>query len=362
MSGNQRATVALRRALLAWFRREQRALPWRKDRDPYRVWISEAMLQQTRVAAVIPYFERFVRRFPDVRALADAPLDDVLAHWSGLGYYRRARMLHRTAQTIVARHAGCFPAARAELIELPGIGPYTAGAIASIAFDAREPLVDGNVARVFARLFGLAGDPSTKRFQDDLWARAAALLPRTRGAGEWNQALMELGALVCTPREPRCAECPLRAHCVALREGNVALLPELAARRKPIDVELCVLVVRSRARWLVERRDATGRMAGLWQFPTIERGSDGAGSTRLFPRRWPSPVTELAGEPLAALRHSITHHRIRIEVRAGELRSQTLPENWRWCTELELGRMALTGMTRKVLASVIASSSARVQA
>ena len=364
--------AALRRALLGWFRREQRTLPWRADRDPYRVWISEAMLQQTRVATVIPYYERFLARFPDVRALAEAPLDDVLAHWSGLGYYRRARMLQQAAQTIVAQHAGQFPATTAELLLLPGIGRYTAGAIASIAFDAREPLVDGNVARVFARLFALDGDPASKQFQDELWSRAAVLLPRSKGAGEWNQALMELGALVCTPREPRCCDCPLAKRCRALAEGRVAELPALAARRTAIDVDLLVLLVPARGRWLVERRPAQGRMASLWQFPTIERATNAVSGARLFPTQWPKSVakdgrrvpllTETSAEALTRLRHTITHHRIRAEVRWGSAQSDELPEDWRWSSPAELGRLALTGMARKVFTRVLAAPTPRMEA
>jgi A/G-specific adenine glycosylase len=327
--------------LVRWFRAERRALPWRERRDAYRVWISEAMLQQTRVATVIPYYERFLTRFPDVRALAAAPVEDVLAHWSGLGYYRRARTLHRTAQLVAAR-GGEFPRTRDELLELPGIGPYTAGALASLAFDAPEPLVDGNVERVFARLFalrGAAGSPALKR---RAWEIARELVPQGGGAGEWNEALMELGALVCLPREPDCAACPWEQLCAARALGRAADFPAPKVRKAGVEVELEALLFERRGRILLRRRPEQGRMAGLWELPTRELGSQ-----RLFPE--PLPGGLRAGAILARLRHTITHHRIRLALRRGELERAPRGAQWRWVDEQVLGALALTGMTKKAL-------------
>ncbi len=200
-------TLALRRALLAFYDARRRDLPWRRDPDPYRVWVSEVMLQQTRVDAVVPYYERWLRRFPTLHALATAEPDEVLRAWEGLGYYARARNLHRAARVVRERHAGDVPSEPAALRELPGVGDYTAGAIASIAFGRREPAVDGNVRRVLARLLDVADPPPAR-----LRAVAAALVPAER-PGDFNQALMELGALVCTARVPRCADCPVRGVC-----------------------------------------------------------------------------------------------------------------------------------------------------
>ncbi|MBM3975798.1 MAG: hypothetical protein FJ299_02270, partial [Planctomycetes bacterium] len=228
------ASAALVRDLCAWFDRAQRDLPWRRTRDPYAIWISEAMLQQTRVETVIPYWRRFLERFPDLRALAAAPEDSVVAAWSGLGYYRRARALREAARALVERHAGGFPRTRDAWLALPGVGPYTAGAVLSIAFDEPEPLVDGNVLRVFARLFAIAEPIDRPATVKRIWARAAELVPRRpRGATRprnWNQALMELGATVCLPREPNCGECPVRAHCAARAAGRTAELPIVARR------------------------------------------------------------------------------------------------------------------------------------
>ena len=218
------AEVTLRAALLAWYRAERRDLPWRRTRDPYAIWVSETMLQQTRVEAVIPYYERFLARFPTVGALATADLDDVLSAWAGLGYYSRARNLKRAAEQVVADHAGCLPAAPDALRELPGIGRYTAGAIASIAFDRPAPIVDGNVARVLARLHGLREPIEQSAVRARLWAEAERLADGP-APGDLNQALMELGARICVPGTPRCDACPVSPFCDARRAGDAASLP-----------------------------------------------------------------------------------------------------------------------------------------
>ena len=227
-----RSLPALRRSLLAWYRRHQRALPWRASRDPYRIWVSEVMLQQTTVAAVQPYYEAFLARFPDVRALATARVEDLLALWSGLGYYRRARHLHAAARAIVERHAGRFPRELAQALALPGVGPYTARAVLSIAYGVAEPVVDGNVRRVLARLLLLRG----RAWRDEraFHAPAAELLAK-RSPGDWNQAVMELGATVCTPRAPACPACPWRRSCAARAQGLQEQLPERKPRSAPRD-------------------------------------------------------------------------------------------------------------------------------
>ena len=334
----------LHRALGAWFAREKRELPWRRTRDPYRIWISEAMLQQTRVDTVIPFYRRFLARFPTVRALASASIEDVLAAWSGLGYYRRARSLVEAARAVIERHAGRFPSSREELLELPGVGPYTAGAVASIAFDRPEPVVDGNVARVFSRWFGKDFGSNSS----ELWSLARALVPR-KGAGDWNQALMELGALVCTPREPSCPTCPIASRCEALRTGRVEALPRKRPRPSTVDVELVVLAVTDGERWLLEKREARGRMAGLWQMPTVERRG------LLFPTRRSRPFR--VGRTLCEVRHTITRHRIRAQVKQAALGSSRLGASFAWIPRERLEGMALTGMTRKCLSAILALGS-----
>ncbi len=343
------ADAELRRRLLDWYAGARRDLPWRRTRDPYAIWVSEAMLQQTRVALVAPYWERFLARFPDVAALAGAADDDLLAAWSGLGYYRRARSLRAAARRIRDEHGGRFPRSADALRALPGIGPYTAGAVLSIAFDAPEPLVDGNVARVLSRLFALDAPPESAAAKRALWTLAARLVPepgpeRDRGPGAWNQALMELGALVCAPREPRCDACPVRASCAALAAGLTAQLPRPARRAEPLDVALDVLLVVAAGRVLALRRPETGRMAGLFECPTRERGS-----AFLWPADFAAGARLAAGAELGALTHGITRHRIRARVLAGSV-SGPVRAPYAWLDPRAARGHGWTGMSRKLLA------------
>jgi A/G-specific adenine glycosylase len=276
---------ALRRRLLAWYRRHRRALPWRRDRDPYRIWISEIMLQQTRVDVVQPYFERFMHRFPDLATLADAAPDDVLLAWAGLGYYSRARHLHAAAQQIVREDGGAFPAGPARIAALPGIGRYTAGAIRSIAFGQQAPILDGNVVRVFARLFGLDGDVEGAATRAMLWDLAADWA-RCRAPGDANQALMELGALVCTKPAPDCARCPLERACVARTSDRVHELPR--PRRRPASQQELLLgaVVHRQGTLLLVRRQSGRLLRDWWEIPTCNAAPDNraprdAGARRL---------------------------------------------------------------------------------
>ena len=334
--------------LLAWYRRTRRDLPWRRTRDAYAIWISEAMLQQTRVETVIDYWTRFVERFPTVEALAGAGEDEVLALWSGLGYYGRARRLLAAARIVVCEHAGRFPASRAAAEALPGVGAYTAGAVLSIAHDLPEALVDGNVARVFCRFFGLEGDPARGLLRRELWRLARDLVEEGRGdAGDWNQALMELGARVCTARAPACGTCPIADGCAARRTDRTAELPQLAAPRATRTVELDVLLIGRAGRWLVERRGAGAAMTGLLQFPSLERVPPSGEPSGLFTL---SRGALKSGEVLGRLRHAITHHRILAWVRAGRAAFRGAPpDGLAWRRRSELEGAELTGMTRKVL-------------
>lgn len=308
-------SVAVTRALLEWYGRQHRPLPWRTTRDPYCIWVSEVMLQQTQVATVIGFYERWLRRFPDVAALAAADTEDVLRAWEGLGYYSRARNLQRAAQQVVDRHGGELPASAAGLRELPGIGRYSAGAIASIAFGADEPAIDGNIERVLTRLFGLRGDPKRAPLAGRLWQLARELLPRGR-AGEFNQALMELGATVCTPRAAACAGCPVRGHCVALQQDRVLEYPEASARPPPSNERRALAIVRRAGRVLVVRAPSgAARWAGMWQFPDVrvEAGAN-LGSALEQAVLGATGVRIQAGERCLGLRHQVTRFRIEIDV------------------------------------------------
>jgi A/G-specific adenine glycosylase len=264
--------VAIRRVLLRWYDENRRNLPWRRDRDPYRVWVSEVMLQQTRVGTVAPYYERWLDLFPSVRALADAPDEEVLAAWAGLGYYRRARALHQAARVVRDRYAGQLPEGDEELRALPGVGAYTAGAIASIAFGRTAPAVDVNARRVLSRLFDLERPgPTTLE-------RIATALVAPERPGEFNQALMELGATVCAPRSPACEACPLARWCLARARGTVAHRPARRPRARVPAYRIGTAVIVRRGRVLLARRPVEGLLGGMWEFPgaLVARGESPA--------------------------------------------------------------------------------------
>ncbi|MFW6161508.1 MAG: A/G-specific adenine glycosylase [Planctomycetota bacterium] len=257
-------------SLLRWYDAARRDLPWRRTADPYRIWLAEVMLQQTRVETVIPYYERFVERFPTVASLAAASVEEVLEAWVGLGYYGRARRLHAAARQVVAEHEGRVPRDPAALRALPGVGRYTAGAVLSIAYGLRVPVVDGNVERVLCRLFGLEGNPKAGPTRRRLWTLAGSLIPADR-AGEFNQAMMELGATVCTPKAPACEACPVSARCEARRLGRQAELPELPPRKAVPHYDVGVGLVWRRGKVLIARRPPDVMLGGLWEFPGGKR-------------------------------------------------------------------------------------------
>ncbi len=291
--------------VVAWHRQHGRHdLPWQGGRDPYAVWVSEIMLQQTRVAAVIPYYCRFMARFPDIATLAVAAEDDVLRHWSGLGYYARARNLHAAARAIVGRHAGEFPRDPAAIATLPGIGRSTAAAIAAFAFGVRGAILDGNVKRVLARCFGVEGWPGQPAVQRRLWALAERLLPEG-GIESYTQGLMDLGAAVCTRARPACAGCPLAQRCVALREGRVAGLPWPKPRRALPQKRTVMLLLCRGNEILLEKRPPSGLWGGLWSLPEAEPGADAEEVARL---RYGVEAEVLP--PLSPQEHALTHFRL----------------------------------------------------
>jgi A/G-specific adenine glycosylase len=333
-------------------------MPWRRRRDPYAIWVSEIMLQQTRVDTVTPYFERWMRRFPTVRALAEAPLDDVLAHWSGLGYYARARNLHRAAKQVVEQHGGAFPSEPEQVRALPGVGPYTAGAILSIAFGQREPLVDGNVARVLARLYRMPGAVGEPTFTKRLWELAAELVPAD-GAGDFNQGLMELGATVCTPQAPACDACPLAASCGARAERAVEKYPAPKVKAAVRAIDQVTVVVERGEKLLLVRRPPTGLWGGLWEPPTREllrgeRPADAAGRV----------ARECAGlsvsgiEPLDRFEHVLTHRRMRFaafraRAKASErARAGASYDAARWLAPEAALALGVSAWTQRLLRSV----------
>ena len=300
----------VRRRLRAWFSRSRRDLPWRQQKDPYAIWISEIMLQQTTVAAVVPYYHRFLQAFPTLASLAAADEQEVLRLWEGLGYYRRARDLHRAAQQLASHPAGQIPNDPEALCHLPGMGRYTLGAVLSQAFDRRLPVLEANSLRVWCRLFGRADDPRRGPAQRWLWETAEALLP-VRNVGDFNQAVMELGALVCTPTAPHCEQCPLAEPCVARRLGLQETIPARVVRPRPTKVQEAAVVIYCGAEVLLVQRSNTGRWAGLWEFPhapLVEGESYEQGALRLATQLTGLEV-ELGPEVLT-LQHGITRYRI----------------------------------------------------
>ncbi|HEY6548946.1 MAG TPA: A/G-specific adenine glycosylase [Vicinamibacteria bacterium] len=339
-----------RRALLAWYRRNRRDLPWRRTDDPYRIWLSEVMLQQTTVKTATPYYEAFLERFPTLAALAAANEEEVLARWSGLGYYHRARNLRRAASHIVERHRGRFPKTLEAALAVPGVGLYTASAVLSIAYGTPLPVVDGNVRRVLARLFALRGPEWTR---DAAFYNLADEVLDKEAPGDWNQAVMELGALVCVPRKPACPACPVRRSCQAFAQGLVLELPEARARRAPQDVTVAAALVEKAGRLLLVRRAEDRLLGRMWEVP----------QTSLESRGLPDLVPELReryglevepGALRVRARHAITFRRIRVEGYSARLRKRPPEdeERYRWTTPQEVKAMPVSSMTRKLVAGL----------
>jgi len=329
---------SFRNALVRWFKKNGRDLPWRHRRDPYAVLVSEMMLQQTQVATVIDYFNRWMERFPDFAALAAASETGVLHAWQGLGYYSRARNLHRAAQLVMERHGGIMPRDPEQILALPGIGRYTAGAVAAFAFDTPTPVVDGNIARVLARLFDYHRPVDSSGGQKWIWRTASDLQPRT-GAGIYNEALMELGALVCLPRSPKCGECPVQKFCKAEAPEK---LPVKKPRRKTVKIsEQCAWTV-NKGRILLEQQTGS-RWRGLWKLPVI---LESHGKLRADEKK--------PASPLVAMEYPFTHHRILLEV-FPKLAPASPPPGQGWFALDQLESLAITAPHRRAIHRILSS-------
>lgn len=343
-------------ALLDWFSKLQRPLPWRADYEPYQVWISEIMLQQTQVKTVLPYYERWIQAFPDVQSLAEAPLDQVLKLWEGLGYYSRARNLHKAAQLICEQHGGRVPSRYDELRALPGIGPYTAGAILSIAFNQAEAAVDGNVMRVFSRLEAFEEDPRTQAGRVEHWVLEH--MPSSH-ARDFNQALMEFGALLCTPKSPKCEACPLRTDCQMMKQGlNPTNFPRKKAKTEKVKLNVAVALLHHEGRIFVQKRPEEGLMAGLWEFPggKLEEGE--------------SPLEALQREldeelrlqidqarPFMRLKHAYTKYLVDLEAFWVDLKEEPkldllAASESKWASLRELEELTFPAANRKLIESL----------
>ena len=358
-----RTLTTFRKSLLLWFREYRRDLPWRRSQDPYRIWLSEIMLQQTRVAAVIPYFERFLDRFPDVTRLATAPEEDVVRLWSGLGYYRRARNLQKAAQQIVRKYDGAFPRSYGEVVSLPGIGEYTAAAILSIAHGAKHAVLDGNVARVIARLMAIKGG-LRENGRWKLLQETAQFLLDSQSPGEWNQAMMELGATLCTPRSPQCLVCPVAQFCRARKLGIAELIPAKYKKAAMVEVTLaaavvtdtrgrCVLVAPQRTTRKAAHDDVASLVSRMRHFPMLPVRSDAikelTGLVNAILRH--QRIQRSILEPLPEVRHTVTYRRI--TVLPFRIRVRRLPRG-QGLTIVPLGEicspssLAVSNLTRKI--------------
>jgi len=345
--------LSARGEILAWYRRARRDLPWRRTRDPWAIWVSEAMLQQTRVDVVIPYYERFLERYPDPGALARADLDEVLGLWAGLGYYSRARNLKAAAERVSAS-GGRVPDSVDALMSLPGIGRYTAGAIASIAFDRPAPIVDGNVARVLARLHGIREPVDAPAGTARLWAEAEALAAGPH-PGDLNQAVMELGATVCTPRAPRCPACPVARRCAARAAGDPETLPRRAPRRAPRRVHAVAALVLRGGRALAVQRPARGLLGGLWELPggavAGARAADAAALARILLERAGLEVG--AVDRVGRLEHGFTHRALELRLfRCAAKPGRVRLAGWqrhRWVTPATFAKLPLATLDRRAL-------------
>jgi A/G-specific adenine glycosylase len=373
----------LRRNLRNWYAKHGRDLPWRGTGDPYRIWISEIMLQQTTVVAVVPYFERFIERFPTIHELAAADEDEVLRCWEGLGYYSRARNIHKTARLIACDHAGRFPSDHRLLMKFPGIGRYTAGAIVSFAFDRPAPIVEANTLRLYCRLLGFAGDPRSTAGQRLLWNFAERVVP-CQQPGRFNQALMDLGATVCTSAEPACGRCPLQSCCVAFADGSQTTIPVGAVRPQTTYLTEAAVAICHKGQYLLRRRGDGQRWAGLWDFIRFPLADKFTASGKLTPRssqrrhervaiakqipaRTRRELTaQIAAETgldvtlgplLADIRHSVTRYRIRLLCFRAESRGRlpTVEPPLRWVDIGELNDLPLSVTGRK-LAEMLAAS------
>jgi len=352
----------VRKRLLAWFDRNARDLPWRRDPTPYHVWVSEVMLQQTQVATVIDYYHRFLSTFPTVTELADADEERLMRLWEGLGYYRRARLMHRAAKQIVEQHNGVFPTDEVSVLALPGIGRYTANAILSISSDLKLPILEGNTVRVFSRWVAMREDVKSTAGTKQLWQIAEAMLPRSR-SGQFNQAAMELGALVCKPVSPRCDQCPVASHCEAFRLGLQESIPGKVTKTVYEDrLEFAFVIpnIKHNA-WLVYRVPAGERWAGLWDFPRVTDGMCKTAANALDSISIATGITITPTHLLATIRHAVTRYRITLQVHQTKALEtvdfRSLDGEYRLATMDELAQLPLSVTGRKIAKLLIAVES-----
>lgn len=340
-------------SLSQWYESHARPLPWRNTHDPYRIWISEVMLQQTQVTTVIPYYHRFLTAFPDLNSLAISPIETVLSLWSGLGYYSRARNLHRGAQFLLQHWNGQFPKTREQILTVPGIGPYTAGAILSIAFDLPEAIVDGNVQRVFARVYGERREIQKHEVQKFFWEMATQWVALAESPRILNQALMELGATVCHKGKPKCEQCPLQKNCVSFQNSWQEELPRKKARTKPVSLFWIALILESKGKYFLKKQPAGEWWEGLWGFPHLSVGEEAEFELQFH--RWRKQLPkQTKWRELPFQTHTVTHHKIKVAPYLIQIQNKNpMKEGGEWFSPEDLESLALSSLARKTFASVV---------
>ena len=351
------------RELLQWYRKNKRDLPWRRTKDPYAIWISEIMLQQTQVDTVIPYYEKFLKKFPTVEKLARSQEETVLSSWSGLGYYSRARNLHKAAKIILEEHNGQIPRKRDAILKLPGIGRYTAGAILSIAYNKKEPILDGNVIRVLTRLHAIQKDPEESEVKKELWERAGVFAD-TESPGEMNQALMELGATVCLSDNPLCLLCPVQKKCMALEKGIASQLPAFEKKEASRKVLSVAVLIQKKNKFLIAKRPPARHLGEMWEFPQWEGESlpDPKNLQKHF--RQKIGLTLRWEKSLAPVRHSIMNRRITLtpilcSIEEGKSK-KTHYTDFRWKTLRELKNLPTSSINYKITDRLLAESGPQI--
>jgi A/G-specific adenine glycosylase len=368
------ALSRFRKKLLAWFAEFQRDLPWRRTKDPYRIWLSEIMLQQTRVAAAIPYYKRFLERFPDAKTLAEAPEEEVLRLWAGLGYYSRARNLRKAARQIVAEHDSYFPDTLEKALALPGIGSYTAAAILSIAYGKKLAVLDGNVTRVIARLGAVRGDLRTDPRWDRLQKTADSLLA-PHAPGDWNQAMMELGATLCIPRSPQCLLCPVGEFCQARKLGLTDVIPEKRSKRSTVKITLAALVLVDRQQRTLllpppksgakpaPPNDVAALLSRMWHFPTIQVQRDDAGELREFARGTIFSGQRFGWKPqaLPKIRHAVTYRQITLLPFRLDIAGLPRVPHAKFLPLSDLSSVPVSNLTRKVARAAIQEDKSKLE-
>ncbi|TCS92802.1 A/G-specific adenine glycosylase [Hazenella coriacea] len=339
--------------LLEWYGENKRDLPWRENKNPYRIWVSEIMLQQTRVDTVIPYYERFLSRFPTIESLAAAADEDVIKAWEGLGYYSRARNLHSAVKEVVAEYGGKVPDKVAQISKLKGVGPYTTGAILSIAYDKKVPAVDGNVMRVFSRLFTIEDDISQQSTRKKMERIAEKLIPES-SPGDFNQALMELGAMVCTPQSPKCLFCPVQSVCKAYQQGRESELPRKKKATSPKSVDVIFVWIVSENKVLIEKRPEQGLLAHMWSLPTIEQAKK-ENYLEVFNEFCDTKNIQLTNLIIRGnLDHIFSHIHWKITLVQADLKkSVSLPDEWEWIALNQLHTRAFPNVYRKALQQLV---------